>query len=270
MFRLEDRLINQEGKIQYLREIIATGRLKFGIPPIVPLTCIPDTIGSRFMTYQELQEYKGYMNAEVETLYMKENITNRLLSSESQVPFFGESKDQVRVSFLEEESEEVDREEEEEGQRQRTSLTPTGTRRGTETYEEEEYSFGEEGEEEEDDYPYIPGTYPINFIPDDQMPSTDPEEDYTEEEEDYMTDPIPIARPEMTGERTEEEQERRASQPQPPPPPPQIPEEVEPEEEEEMPKDAEVEAEEQEEFGEETKETEEDGLEDLEELLQEE
>jgi len=181
MYMLEDRLMSQEGKIAYLREIIATGRLKYGIPPIVPLTCVPDEVGSRFMTLQELREYQEYRNTDVETLYKKENVTNRLLTSESQVPF-DESRFLQNITEMEDQSEDqFENTEEAEAEEKKYSFTPTGD----DAFEEEEYG-------EDYEYDFTPGAYPINVIPDDQMPQTDPETDNTEEEEEYMSDPIPV------------------------------------------------------------------------------
>ena len=49
IYDLEERLLNQESKISYLRETIEIAKAKHGIPPILPRlhACIPEQVGSR-------------------------------------------------------------------------------------------------------------------------------------------------------------------------------------------------------------------------------
>jgi len=92
MYSYEDRVINQEVKISYLRDTIANCRFKgAGIPEIAMMTSIPDNVATKFMTLKELQEYKSYLNKEVETLFRKNN-TEQLLQSTSVMPSFNASR----------------------------------------------------------------------------------------------------------------------------------------------------------------------------------
>ena len=244
LFNLEDILTRQESRIMILREAIAACKFKSGLPPLIPLRSVKDDIATSFMTMNELYALRERKNLDVETLYLTKD-HEKIGDSFSTFPSFvsppqesspitgwgepqhtpfdaqqaeaeegafvpqrdegGENIEELEAFTDEEEDDEEDIEVIDETNENEEELF------STEYKPPDDDKIGEEAEGEGKDGP----SYPLNIIPDDQMPQSAKTGGETEEEEgeggseeemEYEQDPLPVAKP-VTDEEEEDDEE---------------------------------------------------------------
>jgi hypothetical protein len=207
LFNLEDILIRQESRIIILREAIAACKFKSGLPPLIPLRTVKDDVATSFMTMNELYALRDRRNLEVETIFVGKD-ADTIGDSHSKFPSFTTpvestawGEPQLHTPF---------------DANNQVEAPGVGERTLNDMEEEEE----EDTEEEEElfDVSYKPQdetpsavakdepeglqSYPLNIIPDDQMPGEE-EDQAQKEEEEYEGDPLPVDAPPVGSEGDE-------------------------------------------------------------------
>ncbi|CAG7731039.1 unnamed protein product [Allacma fusca] len=196
LFNLEDILIRQESRIIILREAIAACKFKSGLPPLIPLRTIKDDVATSFMTMNELYALRDRRNLEVETIFVGKE-ADTIGDSSSKFPSFAtpidsaawgepqlhtpfDANNQVEAPPILPEHPLSDKEEDEETEEDEELFDVS--------YKPPEDTPTQVAKAEPKETP----SYPLNIIPDDQMPAGGEEEEAQKEDEEYEGDPLPV------------------------------------------------------------------------------